>query len=1465
MKHLSSIKPLAMAILSLAIVSLIAWMAPPSYFTALSDNDFLRELKKKTLEYASQAPEDRLYLALDKPFYEPGETIWFSIFIRDGETLKPSQKSDIVHVELLNPKGTVEKTLNLIARKGISGADFNLPAEAAGGLYKIRAYTNWMKNEGEHTSFEREIQVQELVLPNLKMKLDFEKKAFGAGDEVIAKLELNSNENKPLAKQEIKYSVNLGGKNWLSKVGITDNEGLNYIHFKLPDALSTSDGLLNVIIDYKGNAESISQAIPIVRNKIQLSIFPEGGDLVNGTESQVAFSALNEFGKPADVSGDVVTTTGILVTIFSSFHQGMGVFSLKPQEGLRYVLRINTPRGINETYPVPEALLRGYVMHVDASKESELNISVLSTETENLSVVAQVRGKIYYSTELEAKPGINHIIFPTNAFPAGVAQISLFDAKGIARCERLAFVNARKQLLVQIETDKEKYLPREKVKMTIHVKDDRGLPMPANLSLSVVNDQLLSFAADKTGNLLSSLLLEQDIQCKVEEPAFYFNAKEAKAATALDYLMMTAGWRRFSWEKVMAGDIPAANYPGEKAILGGVVMDAATGKTVANARIKCNGAEYVSDASGHFLLSKTDLYEPTTMFFTADGFQQANRSVQSYDQNLVVYLYNVNYSNQYRNYPAAGAGLPGMAPQMAVPAGEEVIEREEFDADAKVIAQQKHLRGRAEAKHDKPEDKNLVVLKKEKQPDNNKSNALQGMKASVADDRLRVFGNDEGFNAGANPTVYYRARKFPETTYVKTNDVQTRMDFRNTVYWNPNVEIDRSGKKTVEFYLSDDITSFRASAEGLAVDGMPGRSEKTFFSQLPFELRAKLPIELASDDVVSIPLTLSNNTDNPLGGILHVEVPEGLQELSKTPEIQTIMPGKSKTIYLDYKVLSKTGEQNFTVSFKSCGLSDAVSQKLKIVSKGFPQTLSFSGQETDKEYSFSMSHVIAGSVSASFTAFPNVVSDLMKGVEGILREPYGCFEQTSMSSYPNALVLDYLKSTDSKDDKTLTLASNLLEKGYKRLITFETKDRGYEWFGSNPGHEALTAYGLMQFTDMKKVGQEVDEQMMSRTIQWLNSRKDGKGGFLRSNEAADAFGRATEDITNAYIVYALSEAGFTDLKKEFASAAEKAFKSNDPYQLALLACAGFNLKEKEKANQALAQLLSQQSKKGSWTGLSQSVTCSTGQSLEIETTSLVILAMLKSPAPDVQTINSAVHYLVGSRNGTGTFGNTQGTILALKALTSYAKFNRKTNESGTVEVYVDGRKVATKDYQAGEKGNFVVGGLEAHLLKEGNHTLRVRYTGVKTPLPYSVLLNWSTSLPESDASCAVELRSSSSVSNLQVGETLRMQTTLTNRRSTGIPSTMVIVGIPAGFTAQAWQLKEMQEKKVFDYYEIKGNNLAVYYRCLAPGVVKHINLDLKAELPGEFEAPASCAYLYYTNELKSWSQLSKVTIRKNGI
>lgn len=1452
--------PLTAVLVFITGLGLAALSNPIILHNQYVGNDIIKEILDKFQHINKEYPEDRIYLHVDKPFYKPGESIWFKAYLRNSIDMKMSDKSDIIYVELLNPQGSIEKKLTLISKKGLANGDFILDDNAPGGIYKIKAYTNWQKNENPILLFEKEIQVQSVVLPKLKMKLNYDRKAFGSGDEVSATAVLQSLENKFLSNKPYRFIVNIAGKKITESKGFTTEEGIANIKFHLPENLTSNDGLLNIIIDHEGISESISRSIPILLNKLTLQIFPEGGDLVAGLSTKVAFKALNEFGKPADIQGYVENSKGKKITTFSSYHNGMGAFNFKPETDEKYRVKITHPKNIDQSFIMPEVLAKGYILNVDTIKSNEITLNISSTETEDLTIIAQVRGKINYTGVLKAIAGLNKYSIPTNKFPIGVAQVTLFDSKGIARAERLAFVNKHKQLKVKIEADKEKYLPREKVRLTLKVTDERDIPMPSDFSMSVVDDKLLSFADDRSGNILSKMFLEYDIKEKIEEPAFYFDVTQEKAPKALDYLLMTSGWRRFTWQEIQNNSLPPISFHGEKAIIGGSVIDKYTGKPISKSKLEIISKNIVIETNdqGAFLLPFLDLSELTTLKISSNGYGTQHIHLVEYNENMVIGMYSTNYRHYNDNgnvHLKRKAEIERAVPAMA-PREEKIqnflIDKQEEDA----------MEVQAELQAINQNREKVAGIKNEANPI---LEIMEIQEAKIMDrwaaDTIDFIENQKLAISNSN---YYRARVFPAPIYVANESPILRTDFRSTTYWNGNISTDRTGKAVIEFYNSDDITSFRVTAEGISSDGMVGRSELVYYTQLPFSLSMKAPVEVTFGDLLTLPLTLKNNTANAINGVLKIKNPEGLQPGKSVNEIQSIPAYQSKTIYLDYKVLNKLGKGNLEISYKSSGLEDAFSQEININAKGFPASLSFSGKDMEREFLFNISNVVDGSLQASFTAYPSVVNDLLKGVESIIREPYGCFEQTSTSNYPNILVKKYLKEIEGGGKKKPIMPAGLdekLDRGYKKLISYETKEKGYEWFGGAPAHEALTAYGLMQFQDMKEVYSDVDNAMVNRTADWLMSRKDGHGGFQRSGQALDQFGRASDDITNAYIVYALSEAGYKNIQKEADKVYEKATQSEDLYQLALAANIMYNLKDISRGAKLIKALEQTQMEDGSWKGLTQSITCSQGKSLYIETTSLSLMALIKSATSSGDIVNKGVEFIVTSRDSYGGFGSTQGTVLALKALTEYARYSKKTEEDGSIEIYVDGHKIATKKYLVGEMELLTEKNLEKYL-KEGQHKIKIKYIDVKNPLPFTVAINYHTFLPNSSKECKVSLSTELKTSVVTVGETVRMSSLISNLTAEGLPMTMAILGLPSGLSPQPWQLKEIQEKHFIDYYEIRGNELFIYFRQMKPLEKREINLDLKADIAGNYEATASSAYLYYTNEYKSWNKPLNILIKK---
>ena len=239
-------------------------------------------------------------------------------------------------------------------------------------------------------------------------------------------------------------------------------------------------------------------------------------------------------------------------------------------------------------------------------------------------------------------------------------------------------------------------------------------------------------------------------------------------------------------------------------------------------------------------------------------------------------------------------------------------------------------------------------------------------------------------------------------------------------------------------------------------------------------------------------------------------------------------------------------------------------------------------------------------------------------------------------------------------------------------------------------------------------------------------------------------------------------------------------------------------------------------------------------------------------------LQKAVRFLTGARSPYG-FGNTQSTVLALKALTAYAQSQGRPSGSGEVVVSVNGKEVARRTYTEQTRGKITVDGLAA-FLSPGKNRVEVRFAGAEEALPCDLFWRYTRRTPASSPDCPLELQTTLAAAQATAGETVRLTTRLTNLRPDVQPTPIALIGIPAGLSAQPWQLKELMERGVMDYYEQQDGYVVLYFEALAPDEVKEIHLDLKADIPGLYEAPASSAYLYYTNELRSWSAPGRVRI-----
>jgi len=260
-----------------------------------------------------------------------------------------------------------------------------------------------------------------------------------------------------------------------------------------------------------------------------------------------------------------------------------------------------------------------------------------------------------------------------------------------------------------------------------------------------------------------------------------------------------------------------------------------------------------------------------------------------------------------------------------------------------------------------------------------------------------------------------------------------------------------------------------------------------------------------------------------------------------------------------------------------------------------------------------------------------------------------------------------------------------IKKGYDRLVTFQTSEKGYEWFGKSPAHEALSSYAVVEFTDIHNAMGIVDQKMMGELNDWLKSRKDGQGSFLLSDQALDSFGRAPQTTSDAYIIWALSEAGQTDLDTEVAALKNKTDESNDPYIIGLLTASLYNLGRDSEARTYADRLESAiEESSGKVADALTSITSSKGEYLDIETSSIAVIAWMHEQSRYSTSIEKAINFIQKNVDA-GSYGSTQSTVLALKALTTYMKEFSSINGEGDFVLRVNGQEAARKSFSQDTK------------------------------------------------------------------------------------------------------------------------------------------------------------------------------------
>ena len=294
-------------------------------------------------------------------------------------------------------------------------------------------------------------------------------------------------------------------------------------------------------IAYKGTNTPQEKDQPVAR----LSFFPEGGYLIDGIPTKVAFKALDAKGMPAKVAGRLLEN-GKDITKLESVHDGMGFVFILPIKGASYKAVLSDGR----EFPFAEVVSSGLSVHL--RKQTDEYLEFLLSQPKGAAAQAiKLEGKMRGGLCCTATGTLSEklkIRIPLKEFPMqGIAEFTLYNTDGQPMAERLVYIHPERKLHIELDTDSARYFTRGKGKLNVKVTDETGNPVQAHLGLSIFDRAYQNELNPE--NMLSYCYLSTEIKGNIHNPAYYFDSNNKDRQAALDLLLLTQGWRRYVWEK----------------------------------------------------------------------------------------------------------------------------------------------------------------------------------------------------------------------------------------------------------------------------------------------------------------------------------------------------------------------------------------------------------------------------------------------------------------------------------------------------------------------------------------------------------------------------------------------------------------------------------------------------------------------------------------------------------------------------------------------------------------------------------------------------------------------------------------------------------------------------------------------------------------------------------------------------
>jgi hypothetical protein len=1376
----------------------------------------------------------KVMLTSDKPIYQPGQTIHIRSLALRKPDLKPLEYGPTFSIT--DPKGNVIfRDRKSSSPFGIAATDCPLASEILEGPYMIACKVG-------DTESKLTVEVKKYVLPKFKIDVKLDRPYYQPGDKVTGKLHAQYFFGKPVINGEVQIEVrttDVEANAYRKLAARTNASGDAVFEFELPDSLvgkeqASGDAHVQILVtlrDTAGQQQSKSVSSIVTSNPLRIEIIPEGGSLVRDVPNMIYLYASYADGRPARAQLNVSGLPEDLATN----DLGVASFQITPQsEQVSLTIRGTDAQGLigrrhvqlNSGQASPDFLLRPDKAVCNGGDSLHLLALGGGSEPVFVDLIKDDQTILIETIDLTKGRGECVVDLPPELFGTVRLTAYRFGSAGLAvRKTRTLYVRPAGQLAINATMDRAQYRPGKQAKLQLALTDQQGKAVPGALSLAAVDEAVYAVLDQAPGMERTFYLLEQQLL----QPVFAI----------------------YPWSPDLTNSKPAEREQFEQALFARTTAsESYSGKQTGDTSLQTHGPHSLTASSFPI---KVDQVERTreqgfermrhlwAIFLVLSlllGYVAVWVFVRPLSLVAVLHVLLV-FGICVVSIPFLDLGCGSHAPQASMKE-----------------ASMKEARARSAPRLD-----------------DLKFNIRMGIADESHKSIKRKLHSETGRSA--------------EPSEVQGVPVRVREWFPETLLWRPEVITDDNGHASLDVDLADSITTWRLLASAVAADGRLGGTQTPIVVFQPFFVDLNLPVALTRGDEVAIPVVVYNYLDKAQTVELTLGNAPWFERLDDAVKHIDLAAGEVRSTSYRLRV-TKVGNHELQVTARGSGVADALKKQVEVVPDG---------QRLEQVYNGTLQHparialtvpeeAIEGSAKAILKIYPSTFSQLVEGLDAIFQRPYGCFEQTSSTTYPNILALDYLRRTNKRVPEVEAKARQYIHLGYQRLLGFEVSGGGFDWFGHPPANRTLTAYGLMEFVDMAKV-HDVDPRLIERTRDWLLAQRNADGSWspeshqMHDDPAQRAHDETARFSTTAYIAWAVfnheggdrtGQPGLGRLLSQQPVTLDYLLSHrpdtlNDPYVLALACNALLALEPTDReARPYLNRLnaLKSTSPDGKRVWWEQSPGTRTafygsGRSGSIETTALAALAMIKS-ANNPETARAALSWLIEQKDAAGTWGSTQATVLALKALIAGTGKSLGGDQERRILI----------QWSNGQVPLLVIPADQAEVMQQidlskklgpGTHRLTVTEHS-DTAAGYQVTLRYhvpGVKAPDRREPLAISLVYDRT--ELAVQDTVTATATVVNQMQETAPMVLLDLPIPPGFALEAEDLSKLVTAGSIAKYQVNPRTAVVYLRGLEPGESLQLRYRLRATMPVKVTAPSARVYEYYDPDKQAVSQTARLIVR----